>query len=159
MILDLIIVVIFVAAIISGYRRGFVVEVLNFIGFIAALVIANMYTSQVTSWVLSTFNLESQRVVHWLVFLILYVLVWRIVLLLKRVLRPITRIIGLKQLNALAGAAIKFVISYVLVLIGLHIVLLFPSSGLHDQYQNSTVAHYMISETPKIVNNPNHSEI
>ncbi|GAY73725.1 CvpA family protein [Lentilactobacillus kosonis] len=75
MILDLIIVVILVLSFISGYRRGFVAEFLNLVGFIFALALAWRYNSAISDWIVTQFNLTGHhQLVYWVSFLVyLYV--------------------------------------------------------------------------------------
>lgn len=159
MILDLIILAILVLSFTAGFRRGFVAEFLNFVGFIFALALAWRYTTPLTDWVVHQFNfVEYERIIHWVTFLILYTIVWRVVMLLKRVINPATRIIGLKQINAIFGGAIRFLIAYLFVFAGLNLLIAI-SNPVREQYEDATVAKYMVRETPhlldRIIDNSN----
>ncbi|WP_268913216.1 CvpA family protein [Lentilactobacillus sp. SPB1-3] len=149
MILDLIIVAILVLSFTAGYRRGFVAEFLNLVGFIFALALAWRYTANVSDWIVNQFNLTDQhRLVYWISFLIIYTLVWRVIMLLKRVISPATRIVVLKQVNAIFGGVIRLLVAYLFVFAGLNLLLLF-SEPVKEQYQESYVAKYIVRSAPQ----------
>ncbi|GAY73724.1 CvpA family protein [Lentilactobacillus kosonis] len=68
-------------------------------------------------------------------------------MLLKRVISPATKILVLKQVNAIFGGIVRLLVAYLFVFAGVNLLLVF-SEPVRTQYQDSYVAKYIIKSAP-----------
>lgn len=137
----------------SGLRRGFVVEILHLVGFVVATFVSVLYTTPVADFINGLIGQTSSAqstsgIIKWIVFVLLFGLVWQIVRLLRDIITPITKLPIIHQLNSLLGGVANLIIKYLVIFILLNILLIFPSQTIHEQYQDSSISQWIVKKTP-----------
>ncbi len=163
--LNLILLIILLAGFVVGARRGLILQLVHLSGFVAAYVIAYKYSGQLAPhlqlWVPYTqnstadtffsaikgLNLETSfyQAVAFVVIFLAVKIVWQIV---GSMLDFLADLPILRSFNRLFGALFGFAEIYLVVFILLYIGALTPYMQI-DQYVNhSSVAQFMIQNTP-----------
>ncbi|VDG20385.1 CvpA family protein [Lactiplantibacillus mudanjiangensis] len=156
MIFTIVILLLLVGAIFRGFHRGFVIEILHLIGTIGVLIFARLLYQPLGTTLaslLTSLNLVKQSAVSTLVinlvaFFILTSLGWAVIRMLARVSRAITWLPVIKQVNSLAGGAVSFVISYLVIFVVLSLANLVQTDFIQTQMSNSPVATFIVKQTP-----------
>lgn len=156
MLFTLLILVILGSALFRGFHRGFVIEVLHLIGTVGVLIFARLLyqplgtaiNNLLTSLKLINSGTMATLVINMIAFFMLISLGWAVIRMLGRVSRMITWLPVVKQVNSLAGGAVSFVISYLVVFVALSLASLFNTTFIQTQMDNSPLATYIVKKTP-----------
>ncbi len=146
------IILILIFGFLHGLSKGFVAEVLSLIGFVLATFVSIIGTSPIADVINNAIfqgsdNETAQVIVKWVIFVLLFGIVWRIVRGLSNLLSPLTRLPIIHQLNSLLGGAADFIIKYLFIFIVLNFLLILPSQSIQDQYQQSPVSQWIVKKT------------
>lgn len=147
------IILILIFGFLHGLSKGFVAEVLSLIGFVLATFVSIIGTSPIADVINNAIfqgsdSQTAQVIVKWVIFVLLFGIVWRIVRGLSNLLSPLTRLPIIHQLNSLLGGAADFIIKYLFIFILLNFLLILPSQSIQDQYQQSPVSQWIVKKTP-----------
>lgn len=148
------IIIILALGVISGYQRGFVSVVMSLLAYIVAWLIATIFSQTLAEFLFHAFTSSSSvavpipRMLSGVVFLVLFSISYSVVRRIGRDLNLITRLPVIHSVNALVGAAINFIVRYLLLFLVLNILLLFPNQWIQTQYQTSPVAQNIVKNTP-----------
>ncbi|ETY73088.1 bacteriocin transporter [Lactiplantibacillus fabifermentans T30PCM01] len=156
MLFTLLILVVLGSALFRGFHRGFVIEVLHLIGTVGVLIFARLLyqplgtaiNNLLTSLKLINSGTMATLVINMIAFFMLISLGWAVIRMLGRVSRMITWLPVVKQVNSLAGGAVAFVISYLVVFVALSLASLFNTTFIQTQMDNSPLATYIVKKTP-----------
>nr|WP_106780264.1 CvpA family protein [Lysinibacillus timonensis] len=165
--LDLILIIIFIASLLVGIKRGFIVEAIHLVSFFIALLVAYIfYKPLADSFVLwipypgisadttTTLMLESIDVDHTFYRIIAFAVIFfttKIVLqIVANIFNFLTYLPILKSVNRLLGAALCFVEFYVITFIVLYVLALLPIGTLQGLLNSSLITNLMLEHTPII---------
>jgi len=156
MIFTIVILLLLVMAIMRGFHRGFVIEVLHLIGTIGVLVFARVLYQPLGTFIanlLTSLKLMNQNAISGLVinlvsFFLLSSLGWSVIRLLARVSRGVTWLPVIKQVNSLAGGAVAFVLTYLVIFVVLSLANLVNTDFIQTQMAQSPVATFIVERTP-----------
>ncbi|AVK61321.1 bacteriocin transporter [Lactobacillus sp. CBA3605] len=156
MIFTIIIILWLVTAVMRGFHRGFVIEMLHLVGTIVVLIFARLLyqpLGTVISNLMTNLHLldpstVSLLVINLIAFFILTSIGWAVIRMLARLSRSITWLPVIKQVNSLAGGVVAFVISYLVIFIGLSLANLFNTTFIQTQMTQSPVATFIVKQTP-----------
>jgi uncharacterized membrane protein required for colicin V production len=156
MIFTIVILLLLVSAIFRGFHRGFVIEMLHLIGTVVVLLFARLLYQPVgaaISNLLTGLNLiegsaMSTLIINLIAFFVLISLGWSVIRLLGRVSRSITWLPVIKQVNSVAGGAVSFVITYLVIFVVLSLANLVKTDFIQTQMNNSPLATYIVKQTP-----------
>lgn len=153
MILNMIILLILAIGFLTGWRKGFVVEVLNLIGFIASMTAGVLFTGPIAAFVnqfidRSGGSNSAHLMIKLFIFVVLFSLVWQVIRILRRVLNPVTKLPLINQANAILGGGINLITKYLVIFVMLNVLILLPSQGIQNQYQQSAVSQWIVRQTP-----------
>ncbi|MDU1844223.1 MULTISPECIES: CvpA family protein [Bacillaceae] len=163
--LDIILVILLLFGLLRGLKRGFIMQVIHLTGFIVAFIVANKYyiplSQKLTLWIpypnagessflhslIQTANIEEvfYRGFSFIVIFFVVKIIWQI---LGSMIDFVASIPILKQLNTWAGAVLGFVETYLLLFLLLYISILIPVGFMQTQLNESSVAAWMIENTP-----------
>ena len=116
-----------------GLWRGLIKEVFSLVSWIAALVVARVYSEALASWLLNLIESDSVRYVT--AFAILFVMVMMLGTLITNSISKLLTITGLKLVDRLLGGAFGVARGLVIVLVIIFITGLFVSET--EQWQHS----------------------
>lgn len=165
--LDLLILLLLVAGVIVGGRRGLIVQAIHMFGFIIALVVAYLYykplAQQFLFWipypgftdeVAAALMLDGLDVDRTFYRVIAFALIFYAVKLLLQIVASMLDYLRympvLGGLNRLLGAALGFIEAYFLLFIVLYVVALLPLAGIQERVDSSILAGLMLEHTPLI---------
>lgn len=156
MLFTIIILLLLLTAIMRGFHRGFVIEILHLVGTIAVLIFARVFYQSfgtILSNLLGGLNLidvstGSTLVINLVAFFILTSIGWAVIRLLGRLSRKVTWLPVIKQVNSVAGGAVSFIISYLVIFVVLSLANLIPTTFIQTQMSSSPVATFMVEKTP-----------
>ena len=137
-----------------GLWRGFVKEVLSLLSWIAALLVARVYSVPIAGLLVNMIESESIRCVA--AFALLFVIVIMIGTLINHFMAKLLTITGLKFLDRLLGAVFGLARGAVIVLVILFILNVFVSET--EWWQESTLIPYgmvMIEESQIFIRDMN----
>jgi uncharacterized membrane protein required for colicin V production len=163
--LDLIIIFLLLGGLITGFRRGLIVQIIHMSGFIIALIVAYLYYKQlaekfvlwipypgVTAGSKLTLAVETLDLDETFYRLLAFVLIFLVV---KFALQLVASMFDfLKYLPVLgfvwrfAGAAFGFIEFYVLIFLVLYLVAMLPIEFIQNILNNSILAGTMFEHTP-----------
>lgn len=163
--LDIILLILLVAGFFIGARRGLILQLVHFTGFIAAYIIAYMYyddlapkiklwipyptTADTNSFftVVNHLNLESSyyRAISFIILFIAVKVIWQI---LGSMLDFLADLPVLRTANRWTGGIFGFVEVYLILFLLLYIGALTPYLGIENAVSHSHIAHLMIEKTP-----------
>lgn len=143
---DVVILAIVGLAALSGFRRGFVLEVAGLFGAFAALAIARLEYADVRS-TLARFLHQSP----WLTvvsYLVVFLVVWGAIIIIARKVRSLVRLMMLGWLDRLGGVMIGVVQGLVVVELLLYFARLVPNGGLRHLAHHAALAPALLSVMP-----------
>ncbi|BAQ11680.1 colicin V production protein [Bacillus sp. OxB-1] len=163
--LDLLIIFLLLGGLITGFRRGLIVQVIHMTGFIIALVVAYKYYKQLADkfvlWVpypgvtagsklsLTVEQLDlDQTFYRLLAFVIIFLAVKFILQLLASMLDFLKYLPVLGFASRLGGAALGFVEFYILIFLVLYVLVLLPIDLIQSFVGKSLLADAMFEHTP-----------
>lgn len=160
MILSLAILLLLIIGWHHGWCHGLITEIMYVVGYIILLIIAKTYYQtfgNIISNIMSTFVHQNgtmfNRGMHVLAFLLIFGIGSWLLRLIIRLINKFAKIPLIKQINELTGAAVGVLLVYIIIVIILNLVLLFPHGWLFNQYQHSTLAQMMVNNTPFFTSN------
>lgn len=163
--LDLIIIFLLLGGLITGFRRGLIVQAIHMTGFIIALVVAYKYYKQladkfvlwvpypgVTAGSKLTLTVEQldldQTFYRLLAFVIIFLAVKFILQLLASMLDFLKYLPVLGFLARFGGAALGFVEFYILIFLILYVLAMLPIDFIQKFIGSSLLADAMFEHTP-----------
>lgn len=150
--LDIAILILLLYFVIGGYSKGFIKQTSTIVGLIAALFIAVNYYQDFQSYLLPYFSL-SERMMQFVSFAILFVLVNIFIHILGMVIKKMINLIFLEPLDHITGAVLGLVkggiLAYFLVLLLDQI----PYSSVTTLVNNSFLANRLLDLTPIVQKN------
>ena len=141
MIFSVLILFVIIYNVYRGYRFGLIRVASYLLSFLVALNLEQPVSR--------FFNLPIQ--IHWLVFLVLFIIVQSVLNSLSFYLERLTDLPIPYQFNRIGGMIFGGVFGYLLALICVDVLLILPSPFLHQQYSQSTFSQAVIRRTPGIV--------
>ncbi|MGV2937983.1 CvpA family protein [Mesobacillus sp. LC4] len=163
--LDLAVLAILLIGFIVGLKRGFILQTIHLVGFIAAFIVAYIYYDQLapklTLWIPypnlgsnSTLNLLFENAnledayYRAIAFAAIFFAVKILLQIIGSMLDFVAHLPVLKQLNVWAGGFLGFVEVYLLLFIVLYIAALLPIQAIQGPLNDSILAENIIKNTP-----------
>lgn len=165
--LDLIILIVLVAGLVVGLKRGFIVQVLHLASFIIALIVAYIYYEPLAqkfvlwipypgvtdagnlSIVIDSLDLD-RTFYRVLAFAVIFFVVKIVLQILSSIFDFLAYLPVLKSLNKLLGAALGLVEYYLILFIVLYVLVLLPVEFIQNRMSNSILAKLILEHTPLI---------
>lgn len=169
MLLNIIIIVLLFIALYSGAKRGLMLQLVLTIGYLAAFWFALEYYGQLTDYLElivpypsasldNQFLLYSQEIglsldqafYNGVSFLLILFVGWLLTRFIGGLFGFLTEIPIVKQLNAIGGAVLSFLVSYVGIFLVLFLISTVPLDVIQNALAESSLAQWMITETPSL---------
>ncbi len=135
---DMAIVIVTLMSCVFGLWRGFVKEVLSLLTWIAALLLADMYSAQVATYLLDLISSDTVRYIT--AFALIFVIIMILGTLLNTLLGKLLNLTGLNLADRLMGAVFGVARGVVIVLVILFVSNIFVSET--EQWQKSRLIPY-----------------
>ncbi|MGV2622393.1 CvpA family protein [Halobacillus sp. ACCC02827] len=163
--IDLLILFLLLIGVITGLKRGFILQLFHLIGFVVAFVVAVIYyddlAPKLTLWVpypelpadsswavfLNDLPLE-QAFYNAIAFAILFFGAKIILHIIASMLDFVSELPILSSINTLLGGILGFVENYVILFIVLYIAALVPAAGVQNALDSSILGQLIIEHTP-----------
>ncbi|ANU19146.1 hypothetical protein BBI15_02450 [Planococcus plakortidis] len=163
--LDLILLVLLLAGILVGFKRGLVLQFLHMVGFIVALIVAYTYYKPLAEnfvlWVpyptvdetsrfaiaVEQLNLD-ETFYQLLAFALIFFVVKFLLTLIASMFDFIKYIPVLGFLSRIFGGILGLIEAHILLFIGLYVFALLPIDGIQNQIENSGIARTILEHTP-----------
>src|SRR5438874_204131 len=100
-ILDIVCLLPLTLAVIAGYRKGFIIEIVSFLAFVIAIIACLKLTHKVLELIQPSFG--SGKWIPFIAYLITFVLTYLLVIWIGKLLEKVVRIIQLGTLNRALG--------------------------------------------------------
>lgn len=171
MLLTLIILVLLLLSLYSGFKRGLILQLVLTIGYAISFYFALEYYHQISDLVEMMvpypspgssetspfvlygkefiFNLD-QGFYNGVAFIGILFIGWIITRFVGGLLNFLTEIPVLKQVNAIGGAIVGFIVEYVGVFLILFLLSTIPIQMIQNQFESSVLARTIVSETPEL---------
>lgn len=171
MLLTLIIIILLLLSLYSGFRRGLVLQLVLTIGYAISFFFALQYYQQASGLVEMMvpypspgsasenpfvlygqefiFNLD-QGFYNGVAFIGILILGWIVTRFIGGILSFLTEIPVVKQLNEIGGAIVGFIVQYVGIFLILFLLSMVPLQVIQNQFESSLLARAMVAETPKL---------
>ncbi|WP_027955195.1 CvpA family protein [Halobacillus kuroshimensis] len=167
--IDLLLLFLLFIGILTGLKRGFILQLFHLIGFIVAFVVAVIYyddlSPKLTLWVpypelpadatwavfLDNLPLE-QAFYNAVAFAILFFGAKIVLHIIASMLDFVSELPILNSLNTLLGGILGFVENYVILFVVLYIAALVPVAGVQSALDGSLLAQLIIEHTPVLSN-------
>lgn len=163
--LDLIIVFLLVAGLITGFRRGLIVQLIHMTGFIIALIVAYTYYKELASkfvlWIPypgvtagSKLSIAVERLdldetfYNLLAFVLIFLVVKFILQLIASMFDFLKYVPVLGFATRFGGAALGFVEFYIIIFLVLYVLVMLPLGVVQDMINDSILAGAMFKHTP-----------
>lgn len=165
--IDLIIIILFIAALVSGYRKGFLVQLLNLVGLLVAFIVAYIYYKPLSEkfllWVpypaitentALKFANEALDISLTFYQLLAFAVIFFVIKLALRIFFSIfdflKNIPVLGPFNRFLGAILGFIISYFMIFIILYVLALLPIDAVQKFIESSILTTLILEYTPLI---------
>ncbi|MUG70896.1 CvpA family protein [Paenibacillus validus] len=165
--LDYAVLAVVAAGTVLGYARGFVGQLVSFVGLFLAYVAAFAFYDDTAPWIRSLLNLSEHETYRKYAFLaeglhldtyVYNALAFGILLfgvklgfsVAGRLLNWLAAAPGIKTVNKWSGAALGFVEAGLIALIAVHVMTVFPNDTAQRLLQTSMTAPYMLEHTPVV---------
>jgi uncharacterized membrane protein required for colicin V production len=163
--LDLILLILLIGGFLIGLKRGFIMQLIHLIGFIAAYIVAYLYYDDLApkiklwvpypsasgdtavSFLLNSISLE-EAYYNAIAFAILFFATKIILQILGSMLDFLAHLPILHSVNRWLGGLLGFVEIYLIVFILLYVATLVPIEAFQAYYENSWIAQGMVENTP-----------
>ncbi|WP_087971850.1 CvpA family protein [Oceanobacillus rekensis] len=163
--LDVIIIVLLIFGFLMGLKRGLILQILHLGGFIIAFIVAAMYYDELgarfalwipypelsneSAWAdfLKSMPLET-AFYNAIAFAIIFFAVKLVLQMIASMLDFVASIPIISSINKLLGAVLGFLELYLILFILLYILALTPMDGIQTAINNSSIALYIIEQTP-----------
>lgn len=166
-ILDWIVYLLLAAAAVIGYRRGFIAQLVSFLGLFVAWLSAYFFYDDIAPWVgklipIETFDSYPKYefavkafkldlyIVNTLSFVTIFLAVKLGLMIIGRVLSLIAKVPGLNVLNRFSGALLAAAEALALLLVAVHVMSILPSDGAQTLLADSPAAQWLLSLTPAL---------
>ncbi|KRN29008.1 hypothetical protein IV38_GL001222 [Lactobacillus selangorensis] len=133
-----------------GWEKGFFVEIIHSIGYLAVLIATWLFYQPVASWLQTAFGGGNLLIYRTVSFFGLSLIGSFLIQLISRSTRLITFLPIIHQLNSFAGAAVSFILAYLGIFILLSFFSLAATENMKTQYAASPVAQFIVEKTPGI---------
>lgn len=165
-ILDIVIVLVLAAAVISGLRHGFVRQVARFIGFILGLIVAFRFSPDVAHAIKQLIAPESGSdastgliflsmsdfVYRLIAFVLLFFMTRFGVRLVANLLHRVVSLPVLNMVNRVTGLLLALIQACIITIIIVNVLQFIPGPKMQSLLQNSIVATWIIDHTPTLTN-------
>ncbi|GEO65959.1 CvpA family protein [Levilactobacillus spicheri] len=145
-----------------GYRRGLVLQVLLTVGYLAVWLVARLGARPLASGLgqfVGNLSLDSSVstvaasqsssfFLNGLAFSAILTVGYFVVRRVAYGLNRVTWLPVIHQVNSLAGGLINLAIRYLIIFLILNLLILLPSTSFQRTYQSSTVAQWVVKQTP-----------
>ncbi|MCP3025492.1 CvpA family protein [Halobacillus sp. A5] len=163
--IDLLILIILLLGIFTGFKRGFILQLFHLIGFIAAFIVGVLYYDDLapklvlwipypdlpenSSWAVFLDNLPLEAgFYNAIAFVIIFLGVKIILQIVASMLDFVADLPILNSINGLLGGVLGFIQRYVLVFILLYLAALVPVTSVQNAIEGSFTAQLIIEHTP-----------
>lgn len=163
--LDIILIIIFIASLLVGLKRGFIVQAIHLTSFFIALIVAYIYYkplaekfvlwvpypgfSEDTSMTLILDTLDVDRTFYRIIaFAVIFFAVKIALQILGSVFDFLTYLPILNSINRLLGAALCFVEFYFILFIAMYVLAMVPIESIQKLMSGSIIANLMLEHTP-----------
>jgi uncharacterized membrane protein required for colicin V production len=163
--LDIGILLLFIIGLFMGIRRGFILQLIHMVGFIAAIIIASLYFDELapklTLWIpfpsmdqestfpliFHTTHLDSAfyRAIAFAIIFFAVIIVFKLI---GSALDFLAQIPVVKQLNTIGGGLLGLIEMYLIVFILLYVAALIPIQTVQSALNGSFLANIIIHYTP-----------
>lgn len=167
--IDLLLLFLMFIGILTGLKRGFILQLFHLIGFIVAFVAAVIYYDDLSpkltlwvpypelpadaSWAVFLDNLPLEQAFYNAVaFAILFFGAKIVLHIIASMLDFVSELPILNSLNTLLGGILGFVENYVILFVVLYIAALVPVAGVQSALDGSLLAQLIIEHTPVLSN-------
>lgn len=167
--IDLLLLFLLFIGVLTGLKRGFILQLFHLIGFIVAFVAAVIYYDDLSpkltlwvpypelpadaSWAVFLDNLPLEQAFYNAVaFAILFFGVKIVLHIIASMLDFVSELPILNSLNTLLGGILGFVENYVILFVVLYIAALVPVAGVQSALDGSLLAQLIIEHTPVLSN-------
>lgn len=162
---DLIIILLLIFGLLMGLKRGLILQLFHLAGFVIAFIVAAMYYDEIgprlalwipypeisdeSAWAdfLEALPLEN-GFYNAIAFAVIFFAVKIILQIIASMLDFVASLPVLKSVNKLLGAVFGFLEVYLLLFIILYILALTPITGIQNLINDSSLALFMIEDTP-----------
>ncbi|MFQ3542557.1 CvpA family protein [Halobacillus rhizosphaerae] len=167
--IDLLLLFILFIGVITGLRRGFILQLFHLISFVAAFIVAALYyddlAPKLNLWIpypqfpenadwavfLDSLPLE-QAFYNAIAFAIIFFAVKVVLHIIASMLDFVADLPVLSTLNGLLGGILGFVENYVIIFVLLYIAALVPLVSVQNAIDHSFLAQFIIEHTPVFSN-------
>lgn len=167
--IDLIIIILFIAALVSGYRKGFLMQLLNLVGLVVAFIVAYTYYKPLAEkfvlWVPYPAVTESTALkfasdtldisltfYQLLAFAVIFFVIKIALSIFFSIFNFIKNIPVLGVFNRFLGAILGLAISYFMIFIILYVLALLPIDTIQNFIESSILTQVILEYTPVISN-------
>jgi membrane protein required for colicin V production len=145
---DIVIIVILVAGVLTGLRQGFIVEVAVIVGAIVALGVARLEYPVVRAVLIHL--IHTSKWVTAISYLIVFLVIWTVIIFIAQKIRTIVRLLFLGWADRLAGAVVGLLQGAIVVELLLYLGKRVPNKPLHHAIGHSTLAPSFLDVVPYI---------
>lgn len=163
--IDLLLLLLLILGIFTGFKRGFILQLFHIIGFIVAFVVAVMYYDDLSprlnlwvpypalpedsSWAVFTESMPLEQAFYNAVaFAVLFFGVKIILHIIASMLDFVSELPVLNSLNTILGGILGFIETYVITFVVLYIAALVPLEIVQNSLNSSIIAEFIIEKTP-----------
>ncbi len=155
--IDIILIVLFILGVFTGWRRGFISSLIRILGFLLSLYIAYHYYEQtaITLKKLFPINITNSQIVNIeqfiyeiVAFALLFIGTRLVISFLGSLLNGVFQLPLLKQVNSLLGGILGLIEVYLFSVLALFIALIVPIEAIHTLLHNSKIAYFIVQNTP-----------
>lgn len=164
-VLDVVVAVAIVGAILLGYYRGFVAQLVSIAGFVAAYLVAYWLYDDLAAVLARTLPLHSFKAIEQYAFLIeglnvdrylynaisfafLFIITKVGLTIVGRILHLVTKVPGVRTVNKAAGALLALIEAVLLIVIGVHVMSVLPSESVQKLLADSRSAAFIMEHMP-----------
>lgn len=165
--LDLILILLFLGGLITGFRRGLIVQLIHMTGFIVALIVAYIYYKPLSekfvlwipypgvtaasklSWTVEQLDLD-QTFYRVLAFVIIFIVVKFVLQLVASMFDFLKFLPVLGFLSRFGGAILGFIEFYILIFLLLSLTAMLPLDSIQGMLGKSLLADAIFEHTPII---------
>ncbi|MFD1039574.1 CvpA family protein [Virgibacillus byunsanensis] len=163
--IDFILIVLLIFGFLIGLKRGFILQAFHLIGFIVSFTVAAIYYDELaaklslwipypelpsdSSWAIPLQSLPIENAFYNAIAFAIIFFVMKIILqIIASMLDFVASLPILKSINGILGAVLGFVEIYLIIFIVLYILALTPLGDVQTWISDSSVAQFMIENTP-----------
>ncbi len=163
-ILDLLIIVFLILGTVIGYRKGLILQAMNLLGYVVALVVAFRFATDAAPFIgrivpfsgpdmadgsLLSGLFDGQSVLYTIIaFLLLFILTKVFMSILARILHGIAKLPGLNLINRLLGGGLGLVQVALFSFITIHVLKFLPWETGQMWVEQSSIALWLLEQSP-----------